>query len=153
LPPKRVLDATAFFLDIPLEGELFTTPAVVGELLDARSRCRFEALAAAGLVVSSPGKSSLQEVRRAAAATGDEHVLSRADQEILAVALETGAEVVSDDFAVQNVARHLEIPLVPLQQRKARKRMWKFRCPGCGRLAEGPGECPICGSGLKRTLK
>jgi len=153
LPPKRVLDATAFFLDIPLEGELVTTPAVVEELLDATSRCRFEAFAAAGLVVSSPGKSSLQEVQRAAAATGDEPVLSRADREILAVALETGAEVVSDDFAVQNVARHLEIPLVPLQQRRARKRMWKFRCPGCGKLAEGPGECPVCGSGLKRTLK
>ncbi len=153
MPPKRVLDATAFFLDIPLEGELFTTPAVVEELVDARSRCRYEALAAAGLAVTSPGKSSLQAIQRAASATGDDPVLSRADRELLAVALETGAEIVSDDFAVQNVARHLEIPFVPLQQRRARKRMWKFRCPGCGRLAEEPGECPVCGSGLKRTLK
>jgi len=153
LPPKRVLDATAFFLDIPLEGELFTTPAVVGEIVDARSKCRLEALSAAGLVVTSPCASSLQIIGKAASVTGDESVLSRADREVLALALDTGAEVVTDDFAIQNVAHHLGIPVVPLQQRKARKRKWKFRCPGCGRLAEGPGECPVCGSGLKRTLK
>jgi UPF0271 protein len=92
-------------------------------------------------------------IENAASVTGDASVLSRADREVLALALDTGAEVVSDDFAVQNVAHHLGIPVVPLQQRKAKKRRWKFRCTGCGRLAEGPGECPVCGSGLKRTLK
>jgi UPF0271 protein len=153
LPLKRVLDATAFFLDIPFEGELCTTPSVVAELVDTRSRRRLEAFAASGLVITSPSEYSLQEVQRAAAATGDSPVLSLADREILAVALDIGAEVVSDDFAVQNVARHLGIPFSPLQQRRAKKRIWKFRCPGCGRLADGPGECPICGSGLKRTLK
>lgn len=153
MPPKRVLDATAFFVDIPLSGELFTTPGVVGEIVDAESKWRFEALSAAGLVVMSPGTASLRAVREAARSTGDETVLSGADCEILALALETGAEIVSDDFAIHNVAHHLRIPVFPLQQRRAKRRTWKFRCPGCGRLAKGPGECPVCGSGLKRTLK
>jgi len=63
LPLKRVLDATAFFLDIPFEGELCTTPSVVAELVDTRSRCRLEAFAASGLVITSPSESSLQEFR------------------------------------------------------------------------------------------
>jgi len=116
LPPKRVLDATAFFLDIPLEGELFTTPAVVEELVDARSRCRYEALAAAGLAVTSPGKSSLQAIQRAASATGDDPVLSRADRELLAVALETGAEIVSDDLPYRTLPGTSRSPSCPFNR-------------------------------------
>ncbi|MCQ8894160.1 MAG: NOB1 family endonuclease [Methanolinea sp.] len=153
MPQKKVLDATAFFLDIPLEGELYSTPAVVGELRDACSRCRLEALLATGLVVLAPEREYLQAVFDSAAASGDLSVLSPADCEVLALALQEGAGVVSDDFALQNVARHLGIVVYPLQQRRARKRQWKFRCPGCGKVVEGPGVCPVCGTVPKRTLK
>ncbi|MDI9634028.1 MAG: nucleotide-binding protein [Methanolinea sp.] len=150
---SRVLDATAFFLDIPLEGELLTTPGVVGEVVDLESKCRLEVLLAAGLAVRTPAAASLKSVEVAAVETGDDPVLSAADREVLALALETGSEIVTDDFAVQNVAAHLGIPVVPIQQRRARKRKWKFRCPACGKAADGPGDCPVCGSLLKRTLK
>lgn len=150
---SRVLDATAFFLNIPLEGELLTTPGVVGEVIDLESKCRLEVLLTAGLAIRTPAASSLHAVEIAAAETGDDLVLSPTDREVLALALETGSEVVTDDFAVQNVAAHLGIHVVSLQQRRARKRKWKFRCPACGKTAAGPGECPVCGSLLKRTLK
>jgi len=150
---RRALDATAFFLEIPLEGELFTTPLVVDELADTRSRCRFEALSAAGMRVLAPGRDSLRKVTQASAGSGDEGVLSPADRELLALALEISAEVVSDDFALQNVAQHLGLMVCPLQQRRARKRIWRFRCPGCGRYTDGPGECPVCGAMPKRTIK
>lgn len=150
---RRVLDATAFFLEIPFEGEIFTTPLVVDELNDARSRCRFEALSASGLRVMSPARESLKRIEQASAGSGDREVLSLADREILALALEISAGVVSDDFALQNVAHHLGIPVTSLQQRKARKRTWRFRCPGCGRYTDGPDECPVCGALPKRTIK
>lgn len=150
---RRALDATAFFVEIPLEGELFTTPLVVDELADTRSRCRFEALSAAGMRVVAPGRDSLRKVTQVSVGSGDEGVLSPADRELLALALEISAEVVSDDFALQNVAQHLGLMVCPLQQRRARKRIWRFRCPGCGRYTEGPGECPVCGAMPKRTIK
>ncbi|HOT03109.1 MAG TPA: nucleotide-binding protein [Methanolinea sp.] len=150
---RRVLDATAFFVEMPLEGELYTSPLVVDELADARSRCRLEALSAVGLQVVSPGRDFIRRVEQVSGTSGDAGVLSPADREILALALELSAEVVSDDFAVQNVAHHLKIPACPLQQRRARKRKWRFRCPGCGRILDGPGECPVCGAIPKRTIK
>ena len=150
---RRVLDATAFFVEMPLEGELFTSPLVVDELADARSRCRFEAFSAAGLQVITPGRDSRQRVEEVSQKSGDAGVLSAADVEILALAIEISAEVVSDDFAIQNVAHHLGIPLRPLQQRRAKKRTWRFLCPGCGRYSDGPGECLVCGAVPKRTIK
>lgn len=150
---RRVLDATAFFVQIPLEGDLFTTPLVVDELADARSRCRLEVLSAYGMRVLSPGRESLVKVNEMSARSGDRNVLSPADRQVLALALEIAAEVVTDDFALQNVAHHLGIPVCPLQQRKARKRTWMFRCPGCGRISGSPMECPVCGAIPKRTIK
>lgn len=153
MPLRRVLDATAFFTEVPLEGDLFTTPLVVDELADTRSRCRFEALSAAGMRVVAPARESRKRVEEASAQSGDSAVLSHADRELLSLALELSAEVVSDDFALQNVAHHLGLPVRALQQRRARKRTWKFRCPGCGRYTAGPGECPVCGAIPKRTIK
>lgn len=135
------------------EGDLFTTPLVVDELADARSRCRFEALTATGMKVIAPGKKNLRRVSEISAASGDAGVLSPADRELLALALEISAEVVSDDYALQNVAQHLGLSVCAIQQRRARKRTWKFRCPGCGRYTDGPGECPVCGATPKRTIK
>jgi UPF0271 protein len=150
---RLVLDATAFFGDFPLEGELLTVPGVVAELVDVRARCRLEVLEARGLQVREPGDDSLDAVREAARSTGDVEVLSPADRELLALAVETGASVATDDFAVQNVARFLGITVVPLQQRRARPRRWRYRCTGCGRVGMVPGDCPVCGARLERTIK
>ena len=48
---KSVLDATVFFTDYPVTGECYTTPSVVAELVDLKSRCRYDLLVAAGLRV------------------------------------------------------------------------------------------------------
>lgn len=150
---RLVLDTSAFFIEVPLDGELFTTPEVVMELKDLRSRARFEVLSARGLFVREPGLESRSRVDAAAAGSGDATVISTADREILSLALEIGACLVTDDFAVQNIALTLGIPIRSLLQRKARFRKWRFRCTGCGRTSSGPAECPVCGSPMKRILK
>ena len=150
---KTVLDTSLFFIEYPLNGELLTTPGVVAELADIRSKCRYESLLAAGLRVQEASGRSIENVRTAALSVGDAERLSETDTGILALALETGSTILSDDFAIQNVALALGIPVQPVQQRRAKKRIWKFRCTGCGRLAKKTGECPFCGSQIKRTIK
>jgi UPF0271 protein len=150
---RFILDTSLFFLEYPLEGEIFTTPSVVSELADLRSKCRYESLLARGLRVHDPPPDLLDTVSDAAGRAGDRERLSPADSDILALALDLGGTILSDDYAVQNVARILSIPFRPIRQRGAKKRIWKFRCTGCGRFSKEPGECMICGSQIKRTIK
>ncbi|MDD1712554.1 MAG: nucleotide-binding protein [Methanoregulaceae archaeon] len=150
---KLVLDASAFFGEMPLDGVLFTSPLILTELRDIRSRGRLEVLRAGGLIVMEPGEESRRRVTAAAKGSGDACVISPADQEILSLALELEACLVTDDFAVQNIARALRIPTRSLLQRKAAFRKWRFRCSGCGRYSRDTGECMVCGSPMKRILK
>jgi UPF0271 protein len=150
---RLVLDTSLFFIEYPLAGELFTTPSVVAELVDLGSKCRYETLLAQGLQVSSPPQETLGRVQEAARRVGDLERLSTTDSDILALALDLNGTILSDDFAVQNVAHELAVPVRPVKQRRAKKRVWKFRCSGCGRFSKEPGDCPVCGSQIKRTIK
>jgi len=150
---RAILDTSLFFIDYPLSGDLFTTPAVGSELIDLRSRGRYEALLARGLSVTEPSDENRNRVRDAARLVGDAEKLSLTDTDLLALALEISGTLLSDDFAVHNVAAALSIPVQPVLQKKARKRIWKFRCSGCGRFSREPGECRICGSPIKRPIK
>jgi UPF0271 protein len=150
---KSVLDASVFFTDLPLEGELYTTPLVISELKDLRSKGRLESLLTQGLVVTEPGRESRRRVEDAAEQSGDRIVLSRADIDLLALALELGAVILTDDFAIQNTAPILGVETLSLMQRKAVRRTWRFRCTGCGRYYSQPGYCMVCGAIIKRKLK
>ena len=150
---KYAVDASFFFSELSLDGELVTPPAVADEVSDVRSRCRLEALLASGLSVVSPPPGCLERVAAAAARTGDLPRLSPADTDLLALALDMGAVIVTDDFAVQNVALSLGLEVRGILQRKARPRRWRFRCPGCNRRYAAAGTCPVCGSELSRSLK
>jgi len=153
LLPKAVLDASFFFGDFPVEGDIFTVPPVVDELRDIRAKGNFEKWCARGLVVQSPTEESRNRVFSAASTTKDVTVISSADRDLLALALDLGADLYTDDFAIQNVAHVLGVKTIPLLQRKARRIHWKYRCSGCGRYAEQDGECPVCGAAMKRKLK
>ncbi|HDQ07717.1 MAG TPA: nucleotide-binding protein [Methanoculleus sp.] len=152
--PRRrlVLDASAFFVHITAEGELYTTHSVVAELRDVTSQGRLELLRAQGLIVLTPASALLAEVQKAAVKSGDATVLSAADTDVLALALETGSAVMTDDYAVQNTAMRLGVEVVPIQMRAAKKRKWKYRCSGCGRYWSHPGECEVCGAEIRRKF-
>ena len=150
---KSVLDASIFFSDQKPEGELYTTPSVCDELRDIRSKGNFEKLSAAGLRVISPSGASLDRVRAAAVTTRDSSVISYTDRELLALALDLGAILYTDDFAIQNVAIVLGVQTHPITQRKAKRVFWKFRCSGCGKYYDHDGECLVCGAAIKRKLK
>jgi len=150
---KAVLDASFFFCEIPVEGDLFTTPSVCDELIDIRSKGRFEKFCALGLLVAAPREEYLKQVDKASGRSRDTGMISGTDRDLLALALELDADLYTDDFAIQNVAAALGIRIAPMMQRKAKKIRWRYRCTGCGRYADHDGECLICGAEIKRKLK
>jgi len=150
---NAVLDTSFFFGDFPAEGDTCTVPSVVDELKDIRAKGNLEKWRARGLRVQSPTEESKKRVVSAAGTTKDITVLSGTDRDLLALALDLGASLYTDDFAIQNVALVLGVKTVPILQRKARRIHWKYRCSGCGRYADHDGECPVCGAAIKRKLK
>ena len=152
-----ILDTSYFLLDLPLSGILYTVSRVTEELLDLRSKARLSALLENGLIIMDPSSGALKIVNTAAEETGDRSVLSETDRDLLALASELRGVIVTDDFAIQNTAGYMNIPVRPILQKKADHRRWKIRCSGCGRyLKTMPPEkdgCPVCGSPVKRKVK
>lgn len=107
------------------------------------------------LFIMQPSKESVETVKRTAKETGDLPVLSKTDIDVIAVALDKKGTVVSDDFAIENVASKLGLKFVGADLRQiSRIIKWQFRCTGCGkRFAEHVDVCPVCGHGVRRTVK
>jgi len=133
------------------EDAVYITPGVVGEVRRDEERERLETLRATGLAVRAPAAGPLTAVEQAARATGDHERLSAADKELVALALELGAELLTDDRSMQNVARHLGVPYRGFAQAEIQG-LWhwqsRWRCTGCGKVygKEPPRrECAICG--------
>lgn len=145
-PLIYVLDTSFFFNVMSLSGSLYTTPAVCDELKDLRSKARLETLLAKGLLIQDPLRTSCDHVQHTAVMSGDHIVLSRTDISVLACAYDLNAIVVSDDFALQNTARHLGLRVQPIMQRAAKKQRWHMVCMGCGAEGMEAGDCPVCGS-------
>ncbi|MFB6072657.1 MAG: NOB1 family endonuclease [Halobacterium sp.] len=147
----RVLDSSAFIHDYDADGPTASVPAVRDELTDAAAY-RFDAASGSGMEVHVPGEAALREVRTAAKRTGDDRELSGTDRRLLAAAMELDATLVTDDYAMQNVADELGVPVDAVAQSGiAERRDWQFQCQGCGREFEESRErCPVCGSDLAR---
>ncbi|WP_232686453.1 NOB1 family endonuclease [Halobacterium zhouii] len=147
----RVLDSSAFIHDYDPDGPVASVPAVRDELKDSAGY-RFDAMAGSGMTVQSPGDDALRAVRSAALATGDRDALSETDVSVLAVAHELDATLVTDDYAMQNVAGELGVGVEAIAQEGiTERRDWHFQCQGCGReFDDDRDRCPVCGSGLER---
>ena len=150
-----VLD-TGFFLygldRSGMEGECVISQGVKNEVLNGFPARKLEYYLESGVIrIISPDEKSLKKVRGRALLTGDSVRLSETDISVIALALELNGKIVTDDYAIQNVARRLGIDYLPLKE-KGIKDVWKwtYRCTGCGRFFEEYHEvCPICGSSLK----
>ncbi len=108
----------------------------------------------------SPSHEALEQASVAARASGDFARLSDVDLDVLALALNLQAVLVTDDYRLQNTYRHGGGTVEPVAN-AASKRVWLWeqRCTGCGetsplgtdvaRAKQGQtGECRVCGSAL-----
>mgnify|MGYP000091235226 CR=1 FL=1 len=147
----HVLDASAFIHEYHTTEPTATIPMVREELND-ESAYRYDAMEGSGMHIQLPEEATVERVRRAADQSGDADVLSTTDIRLLAAALELGAVLVTDDYAIQNVAEKLDVRVeVIARDGIDEERDWRFQCQGCGReFDEDADRCPICGSDLAR---
>ena len=156
--PAYVLDSTAFYAGIPYQGNgrYYTTYLVLEEV---KHHNVGSSLIHSRVQVTEPSTESLSRVRTTAAKTGDIGALSQTDISLLALGLDLmrtdgGVNLVSDDFAVRNMAEVLNIHLAPTSMKGGEWRniTWKIYCRGCGKTYTNPKLtiCPVCGTKLLR---
>jgi UPF0271 protein len=159
-----VLDTSAFIAGYgaPVKGEtLYTVSAVKEEVREGGlHRIRLENAVLTGkLAILEPGEEYMDEVQCVLDDMGEIGVLSEADTQILSLGLQLKAEgrntiIVSDDYAVQNVADRLGLGYKGLVTQGIKRRYrWITYCPGCRQTFQDPpgdGVCLICGTKLKR---
>lgn len=155
MPDRFVLDTTALLAGLDFEGEVYVPARVLEEARRKGVDPRTELLLEAKARVLDPGEGERERVRRAARETGDGTALSPVDVDVLALALQLEAAILTDDYAIQNVASHLRLPYRPAVLPGIRRALrWTHRCRGCGRYWVQDREvCPVCGSEVRRVRR
>jgi UPF0271 protein len=146
-----VLDSSAFIHEYHTDESIASVPLVREELED-ESAYRFDALEGSGMHLHIPDEETVVRIERAARETGDLEELSETDVRLVAAAFELDGTLVTDDYAMQNVAEKLNVTVeVIAREGIEEQRDWLFQCQGCGReFDEHHDRCPICGSDLSR---
>ena len=151
---SKVLDATSFYAGIPFSSQepSFTTPLVFEEIKHIKK----EQAAISALIESKrlqivePEQKFNEIVQQKAKETGDYHNLSVEDISVIALSLQHHAELLSDDFAISNVAKHLNLTVLPVMTKGVIKTNWIYFCSGCEKSFSKLSVCPICGNKLRR---
>ena len=147
----QVLDSSAFIHEYHTTDDIASIP-MVREELEGEASYRYDADEGSGMHIHIPAGGTVEKIQRAARETGDSETLSETDVRLLAAAFELDATLVTDDYAMQNVAEKLDIDVdVIAQEGIDERRNWQFQCQGCGRtFDENRERCEICGSDLER---
>ena len=156
---KLVIDASAFYSGFPFLtlSTCYTTNSILNEIKHMnRKYGAIELLIDSDrLKILEPDKECLRQVITMAKKTGDYEKLSTADVSILALAFQLKSTLISDDYAVQNMAATLKIPVGTIGTKGITKvRRWINFCNACGK-AYGPNisQCMLCGNILRRRFK
>ena len=147
----HVLDTSAFIHEYHTDEQTASIP-LVQEELEGEHAFRFDAMEGSEMHIHIPADGTVEKIQRAAGDTGDGAELSDTDVRLLAAAFELDGVLVTDDYAMQNVADHLGVTVeVIARDGIDEQRNWRFQCQGCGREFDDDHErCPICGSDLAR---
>jgi len=151
-----VLDTTAIRSGVSTQDRSmwFTTPGVIDEVQRGKVSRDLELAIEISITVMAAGDEALRKIQEIAKKTGDDGRLSATDIELLALAWELKATIVSDDYSVQNVASILEIPIKTNLEGIRKIIHWTYRCKGCGRFFEKKEpDCPICGSEIRTVSR
>jgi UPF0271 protein len=102
-------------------------------------------------MICDPEHEFITMVNDAAKKSGDFPNLSDEDISTIALSLQLKAELVTDDFAISNVAKNLSLKVSPVMTNGIKNIVtWKYYCPGCEMSFSKISECPRCGNRLKR---
>ncbi|MDY0385548.1 MAG: DNA-binding protein [Methanolobus sp.] len=152
-----IADSAVFIMGTGIKSHrIITIPSVVNELKSNEASMRFELARESGARVEMPEDGFRENVLKIAKKTMDCDELSLTDIDILAKALEykESSVLLTDDYAVQNVARVLGIEVKPVAQKKIKDVLvWQKECVGCRKRFDRGEVCPVCGSALKKKRK
>jgi len=146
-----------------LELPTYSVPNVAEELIpETLPYTRFAMSRDSGrLTVRKPTPASISTVHAISSKVGDVGMLSNADVDVLALALDLkksglSPAIVSDDYAIQNVCETLEIEHASLATFGIASRFdWVCYCPACFRryrIEDADQTCRVCGTRLKRKV-
>ncbi len=144
-----VLDTSALYSMEDLPEGCVCPPGVIREL----ERHGDQRLGLWGdlLQVSDHTHDSLLTVQSAAKGSGDDARLSPTDASVIALAIDLGGTVLTDDYSIQNVCAILGVPYMAVGAKGIKKIIkWDYQCVGCGKRQKTQmPECPICGSSMR----
>ena len=151
----RVLDSSAFYAGIPFSSNepSYITPLVYNEIdhIKKDHDAINILIETKRLTVNEPEDQFVIAATDAAKKSGDFSNLSNEDISTIALRLQLKAELVTDDFAISNVAKNLSIKVIPVMTSGIKNVIiWKYYCPGCKTDFSKVTECPRCGNRLKR---
>lgn len=154
---SRVYDASAFYAGVPFASpELGLTTTLVFEEIRhiKKNHGALEILLDTNrLQVQDPDPASVEFVSNEAKKTGDVQKLSKADISAVALAHQLKATLVTDDFAISNLAKNLRLQVQPIMTKGIRDvGKWLHYCSGCRKEFSGLEFCPNCGNKLNRRL-
>ena len=132
-----MLDATAFYAGIPFSSQdsYYVTTMVYDEIKHIKkNHSALEILLdSKRLVIHDPDINFEEKVRYTAKETGDLKSLSNEDISSISLSLEFNTALISDDFAISNVAKQLGIEIIPLMTKGIKiTGKWINYCPSCG---------------------
>jgi endoribonuclease Nob1 len=148
-----VLDTSALFSmeSIPADYEAYTVPGVVDELKKYNdTRWMFWEHQ---VTVTDPSPKSRKVIVAASQSTGDSKRLSPVDIELLSLAKDMDATILTDDYSIQNTSKFLGIKYKAVGMKAIKQLVkWNYKCLGCGKVfdKEMP-DCPVCGAKLRTT--
>ncbi len=154
----RILDASAFYAGVPFRSssDCYTTTLVYDEIKHIKKN--HDALGilleTKRLEIREAEKKYVDLITKQSKKTGDFQKLSKEDISCLALGLQLKSELITDDFAVSNVAKNLGLKVIPVMT-KGIKNVgdWSYYCPGCHKKFTGISVCPQCGNKLRRKLQ
>ena len=153
---KLILDTSAILSRRVslMQGNVATTTSVLDEIRLGKI-ARYTGFSSDMMDILAPGKESLAAAREAAEATGDLHELSRTDLDVIALCLDLNGILVTDDYAMQNVASRLGLEFMGADLKPIdRDIKWQYRCTGCGKIFQQHVEiCQVCGHQTKRAVR
>jgi UPF0271 protein len=152
-----IADSAVFIMGSGIEPyRIITIPSVVNELKSSEAAMRFDLARESGARVEMPEGAFREQVLQVANKTKDSEELSSTDIDILAKALEykENSVLLTDDYAVQNVARVMGLEVKPVAQKKIKDVLvWQKQCTGCRKTFDSGDVCPVCGSPMKKRRK
>ena len=153
----RILDASAFYAGVPFQTSKvhFTTTLVYQEIQHIKKNQDIlrTLIETNRLKVIEQEELPIEEAEIAAKESGDFAQLSEEDISIIALGIKTKGEIISDDFAISNVAKNIGLKISPVMTKGIKDvGNWIHYCPGCKTIQKEKKECPNCGTTLKRKL-